>query len=83
MPNYKEVIQGLMDVRLPYLPNSQAYVAITNAIELIKKQEPKKPCRDTIGEYVCPHEGCHHRLSLMLKQNYCDVCGQAVMWNEK
>lgn len=38
MPEYEEVIQGLMDIRLPYLPDSKAYIAITNAIELIKKQ---------------------------------------------
>ncbi len=53
---------------------------ITDAIALLKKQEPKNPRIDTIGQPVCPHEGCHHRLSLMLKQNYCDVCGQAVKW---
>lgn len=39
MPEYEDVIQGLMDVRLPYLPDSKAYIAITNAIELIKKQK--------------------------------------------
>lgn len=37
MPEYQDVIQGLINVRLPYLPDSKAYIAITDAIELIKK----------------------------------------------
>ena len=46
MSEYEDVIQGLMNVRLPYLPDSKAYVAITNAIELIKKQA------ETIDRYA-------------------------------
>lgn len=36
--NVNEVIRELKTVRLPYLPDSKAYIAITNAIELIEKQ---------------------------------------------
>ena len=67
----------------PFIISLDDGIALNEAVRLLKKQEPKKPRRDTVGEFVCPYEGCHHRLSLMLKQNYCDVCGQAVMWNEK
>ena len=56
----------------------QTAQSMMEGVCLLKEQEPKKPRRDTIGEYVCPHEGCHHRLSSM--QKYCDVCGQAVKW---
>lgn len=38
MSELNDVLSGLMDVRLPYLPDSKAYIAITNAIELLKRQ---------------------------------------------
>lgn len=82
---FEQMMSGLKQAKEEYgrtvFPDCRSkYYAVRDAIELLKKQEPKNPRIDTIGQPVCPNDGCHHRLSLMLKQKYCDVCGQAVKW---
>lgn len=45
--------------------------------EAVEKQTAKEP-RTTNRCYVCPH--CGFVNSLRAKRNYCDACGQKILW---
>lgn len=45
--------------------------------EAVEKQKAKEP-RATNRCYVCPH--CGLVTSLRAKRNYCDACGQKILW---
>lgn len=45
--------------------------------EAVEKQTAKEP-RATNRCYVCPH--CGLVTSLRAKRNYCDACGQKILW---
>lgn len=47
--------------------------------EAVEKQKRKKPCASNRC-YVCPH--CGLVASLKIKHNYCDACGQRILWEE-
>lgn len=64
--------------------------AIGVAMEALKKQIPKKPTEsaDTYEQYRCPVcDTCvgiwdlQHRT--VIKENYCQHCGQKIMWEEE
>ena len=47
--------------------------------EAVEKQKRKKPCASNRC-YVCPR--CGLVTSLRIKHNYCDACGQRILWEE-
>ena len=50
---------------------------VSNAIELLKEQQPKKPV------YDCPLIRCPRcKNSINVIQKYCDECGQAIDWSK-
>lgn len=63
--------------------NEYLYEALTDAVECMERQIPKKPeeikpCR-TIAYYKC--RICGDMLSI--GKNFCCNCGQALDWNKK
>lgn len=54
---------------------------LTDAMELLKKQEAVKPVspEDEFGLYRCGK--CYHQLFRCVDK-YCSRCGQAVKWDE-
>ena len=50
---------------------------LSDAIELLKEQQPKKPV------YDCPLIRCPRcKNSINVIQKYCDECGQAIDWSK-
>ena len=81
----EKVITGLEKLRkdLGYgLPDRSAVVmeylnSLTDAIELLKEQEPKLVRIDEDSVH-CP--SCGNELFTYPRQKFCDNCGQAVKW---
>lgn len=69
------------------LPHSTKTVeAFEMAIEALEKQTPKIPLSFGNEAYLCP---CCKRNNFycgteeLHKMNYCDYCGQAILWEEE
>ena len=76
----KEAIENLK--KLKSFHNGSYGSSIRMAIEALEKQVPKKPIESKYGEQIsCPH--CSATLIYCLhsyKGNYCEECGQAILW---
>lgn len=89
MPDREKVIKGLHNLRR-YIEDKEwsdktagAYFeTVTEAISVLKEQEPVKPILKREGrnklynDYVCPN--CDN--NIVYEQNYCSECGRAIDW---
>ena len=68
----QRAINALIEVKL-----YKQFGTLEEVREAVEKQTAKEP-RATNRCYVCPH--CGLVTSLRAKRNYCDACGQKILW---
>jgi hypothetical protein len=54
--------------------------AITNAIALLKEQEPVEPIPPIDESDLWKCGNCNHQLFRCTHQRYCEMCGRSVKW---
>ncbi len=79
----KRVIAKLKSVRNKYMPDTEEYDVITEAIAFIKicviGVKPMKPL-DESDLWHCGY--CHHQIMRCTHQRYCEECGRKIEWED-
>lgn len=65
-----------------HLFNAEENYAIMVAIEALEKQIPKKVTNQE-GYYFPPCPSCGRKSAFVGKNNYCEVCGQRLVWGNE
>lgn len=81
--NNEEAIEILESIVMSHMKIE----AIELAIQALEKQIPRKPIEKKLAyraagiRYSCPAD-CNSRHGLMMIENYCLKCGQAIDWRK-